>query len=47
MDRKIEELKKKKRTLTTSITKVLNDLAAELSNENAKQGKCHGKTTGH
>ena len=31
MDGKIEELKKEKRTLTTSITKVLNELAAELS----------------
>ena len=31
MDEKIEELKKEKRTLTTSITKVLNELAAELS----------------
>ena len=31
MDGKIEELKKEKRTLATSITKVLNELAAELS----------------
>ena len=31
MDGKIEEVKKEKRTLTTSITKVLNELAAELS----------------
>ena len=31
MDRKIEELKKEKRTLKTSITKLLNELAAELS----------------
>ena len=31
MDGKIEELKKEKRTPTTSITKVLNELAAELS----------------
>ena len=31
MDGKIEELKKEKRTLTTSITKVLNELAAESS----------------
>ena len=30
MDGKIEELKKEKRTLTTSITKVLNELAVEL-----------------
>ena len=31
MDGKIEELKKEKRTLKTSITKLLNELAAELS----------------
>ena len=31
MDGKIEELKKEKRTLKTSIAKVLNELAAELS----------------
>ena len=31
MDGKIEELKKEKRTLKTSITKLLNVLAAELS----------------
>ena len=31
MDGKIEELKKEKRTLTTSITKVLSELAAEFS----------------
>ena len=31
MDGNIEELKKEKRTLATSITKVLNELAAELS----------------
>ena len=30
MDGKIEELKKEKRTLKTSITKLLNELAAEL-----------------
>ena len=30
MDGKIDELKKEKRTLTTSITKVLNELAMEL-----------------
>ena len=30
MDGKIEELKKEKRTLTTSIKKVLNELAVEL-----------------
>ena len=47
MDGKIEELKKEKRTLKTSITKLLNELAAELSFENAKLGKCHGKTAGH
>ena len=31
MDGKIEELKKEKRTLKTSIAKVLNELAVELS----------------
>ena len=31
MDGKIEELKKEKRTLKTSIAKVLNKLVAELS----------------
>ena len=31
MDGKIEELKKEKRTLKTSITKLLSELAAELS----------------
>ena len=31
IDGKIEELKKEKRTLKTSITKLLNELAAELS----------------
>ena len=31
MDGKMEELKKEKRTIKTSITKVLNELAAELS----------------
>ena len=31
MDGKIEELKKEKSTLKTSITKLLNELAAELS----------------
>ena len=33
MDGKIEELKKEKRTLKTSITKLLNELAAELSTQ--------------
>ena len=36
MDGKIEELKKAKRTLKTSITELLNELATE----------CHGKATG-
>ena len=31
MDGKIEVLKKRKRTLKTSVTKLLNELAAELS----------------
>ena len=31
IDGKIEELKKEKRTLKTSITKLLNELASELS----------------
>ena len=33
MDGKIEELKKEKRTLKTSITKLLNESAAELSTQ--------------
>ena len=47
MDGKIEELKKEKRTLTTSITKVLNELAVELLTKTPNKVKCHGKTTGH
>ena len=37
MDGKIEELKKKKRTLKTSITKLLNELAVELSTKTPNQ----------
>ena len=37
MDGKIEELKKEKRTLKTSITKLLNELAAELSTKTLRQ----------
>ena len=47
MDGKIEELKEEKRTFKTSITKLLNNLVVEFFDENAKQGKCHSKTTGH
>ena len=36
MDGKIEDLKKEKRTLETSLTKLLNKLAAELSTETPK-----------
>ena len=36
-DGKIEELKKEKRTLMTSITKVLNELAAELSTKTSNK----------
>ena len=49
MDGKIEKLKEEKRSLKTSITKLLNEFAVHLIiiDENTKHGKCHGKTTGH
>ena len=37
MDGKMEELKKEKRTIKTSITKVLNELAAELSTKTSNK----------
>ena len=47
MDGKIEKLKEEKRSLKTSITKLLNELTAQLLTKTPNKEKCHGKATGH
>ena len=47
MDGKIEKLKEEKRSLKTKYNKASERINSVITDENTKQGKCHGKATGH
>ena len=47
MDGKIEKLKEEKRSLKTKYNKASERINSVITDENTKQGKCHGNATGH
>ena len=47
MDGKIEELKKEKKNTQDKYYEASERICCGIIDENAKHGKCHGKTAGH
>ena len=47
MDGKIEKLKEEKKNPQDKHNEASERISSTITDENANQGKCHGKTTGH